>query len=346
MIRKLNPEFKSKWTNIFTVDVEDWYHILDIPSAPPQSAWDKLPSHVEANFLSFLDLFSERNVRVTCFFLGWIAEHFPQLVREAVKRGHEVASHGYAHRLVFQMSRQQFYEDAVTSRKLLEDVAGVAVQGYRAAGFSSTKDSPWFFEELVAAGYRYDSSIFPAKRGHGGNPVAQLEPYVVATRLGSIIEFPVTVADCFGKRLCFFGGGYLRVFPYWLIRAMANRVNDSGRVVNFYVHPREIDPEHPRLSMSFPRRFKSYVNLGSTRRKVGRILTDFSCTSFSEYLKSHGEPQTRVTVDSTTVPEVFLDDEKHARAAMESPHGALEREKLACDWGKARNSLRHTGSGD
>jgi polysaccharide deacetylase family protein (PEP-CTERM system associated) len=322
MIRKMNPEFKSRPKNIFTVDVEDWYHILDIPSAPPQSIWGKLPARVEANFLRLLDLFSERNVQVTCFFLGWIAEHFPQLVREAVKRGHEIASHGYAHRLVFQIGRPEFCEDAVKSRKLLEDVGGVAVQGYRAAGFSSTNDTPWFFEELAAAGYLYDSSIFPAKRGHGGDPLAQLEPYVVPTPSGPIIEFPVTVADCFGKRLCFFGGGYLRIFPYWLIRAMANRISDSGRSVNFYVHPREIDPGHPRLSMSFPRRFKSYVNLDSTQRKVGRILTDFSCTTFSEYLKSHGVPQGLATLGPATMPEVLLDDEKCTPTPIDSVHGA------------------------
>lgn len=342
----MNSDSNLKRKNIFTVDVEDWYHILDIPSAPALSTWDTLPSRVEANFHSLLDLFSERNVRVTCFFLGWIAEHFPQLVRETVKRGHEVASHGYAHRLVFQMSRQQFREDAVKSRKLLEDLAGMSVQGYRAAGFSTTKESPWFFDELVAAGYTYDSSIFPAERGHGGIPAASLEPYIVATQSGTFVEFPLTVADCFGRRLCFFGGGYLRVFPYWLIRTMAKQVIASGRSIIFYVHPREIDPEHPRLSMTLTRRFKSYINLDTTRAKVSRILRDFSCTSFSEYLKSQGAPQNQVTSDPVTMPEVFLDDEKRAWAATDSPFAAPEREKLVCDWGKARNSPRQTGNGD
>lgn len=342
----MNPDFNPERKNVFTVDVEDWYHILDIPSAPPLSTWDKLPSRVEANFLNLLDLFSERNVRVTCFFLGWIAERFPNLVCKAVERGHEVASHGYAHCLVFQMSRQQFQEDALKSRKLLEDLTGVGVQGYRAAGFSNTKQSPWFFEELATAGYLYDSSIFPAKRGHGGNPLAQREPYVVKTPSGEIIEFPVTVADCFGTRLCFFGGGYLRICPYSLIRTMAKRVRDSGQSVIFYVHPREVDPGHPRLAMSLTRRFKSYVNLTSTRSKVKRILADFPCTSFIEYLQLCGVPKRLVASDSMKIQGTFLDRDQRAQIPNDSQVFALEREKSACDWEKARNSQRQTGNGD
>lgn len=309
----------SKLKNIFTVDVEDWYHILDIPSAPAISAWASLPVRVEANFRNLLDLFSAKNVRTTCFFLGWIAERFPHLVREAAERGHEVASHGYAHRLVFEMTAQEFREDAMKSRKLLEDLCGVRVQGYRAAGFSSTKDSPWFFEELVAAGYEYDSSIFPAERGHGGIPLAPLEPHMVATPSGTIAEFPLTVADCLGTRLCFFGGGYLRLFPYTLIRKMAKQVMASERPVIFYVHPREIDPQHPRLPMKFSRRFKSYVNLRSTQEKVQRILRDFSCTSFHEHLKLHGMPKRVVTSDFATMPELFLNDNRPARDLTDSP---------------------------
>jgi len=281
----------SGFRGIFSVDVEDWYHILDIPSAPAMSGWEKLPARVESNFRRLLDLFSERNVRVTCFFLGWIAERFPHLVREAAGRGHEIASHGYAHELVFRMTPRQFREDAAKSRKVLEDLSGAMVCGYRAPGFSSTEESPWFFEELVAAGYQYDSSIFPAVRGHGGIPRAPVEPYVVSLPTGKIVEFPLTVADCMGTRLCFFGGGYLRLFPYWLVRKMGEKVSASGRPVIFYVHPREIDPEQPRLPMSAARRFKSYVNLNGTRRKIERILQDFSCTTFAEHLRTYGMPK-------------------------------------------------------
>ena len=270
--------------SIFSVDVEDWFHILDIPSAPPLASWGSLPSRVERNFARLLDLFAEHDVKVTCFFLGWVAERFPHLVTRAVGEGHEIASHGYAHRLVYEMGRDRFYEDAVRARKLLEDLSGAPVLGYRSAGFSVRRDTGWFFEELARAGYQYDSSVFPASRGHGGIDRFRREPHRLVSHGASILEFPITVADLFGKPLCFFGGGYLRLFPYPLIHRMAKRVLGEGRPVMFYIHPREIDPAHPRLPMSAPRRFKSYVNLASTEAKVRRILRAFPVTTFRDYL--------------------------------------------------------------
>lgn len=315
-----NPATQS----IFTVDVEDWYHILDVPSAPALEQWAALPARVESNFSRLLDLFSERNVRVTCFFLGWIAQRFPHLVREAVERGHEIASHGYAHKLVYQMSPAEFCEDASKSRKLLEDLSGSRVEGYRAAGFSSTKDSPWFFEKLVEAGYQYDSSIFPGARGHGGNSQAPLAPHVLRTAIGDIVEFPITLAEFLGARLCFFGGGYLRLFPYSLIRRMANQVCAAGRPVIFYVHPREIDPEHPRLEMKASRRFKSYVNLSSTQTKLERILGDFSCTTFRDHLQRNKLPQMTITTDFARQPEVRPNG-RPAQDIPDSPAATVKR---------------------
>lgn len=271
--------------SVLSVDVEDWFHILDIPGGPPLSEWDGLPSRVEENFLRLLDLFARHRSTVTCFFLGWVAERFPHLVREAAARGHEIASHGYTHRLVYEMSRDEFHEDAVRSRKVLEDLAGTQVVGYRSAGFSATQRTPWFFEVLAEAGYRYDSSVFPAARGHGGMESASRRPHRTGEDGAGIFEFPITVADFFGKPLCFFGGGYLRLFPYWLIRRMSHRVLGEGRPVLFYIHPREVDPSHPRLPMSAPRRFKTYVNLGSTEQKLERILSEFPVTTFRALLE-------------------------------------------------------------
>ncbi|MBZ5726900.1 MAG: polysaccharide deacetylase family protein [Acidobacteriia bacterium] len=273
--------------SIFSVDVEDWFHILDVPRTPPLSAWRDLPSRVERNFLRLLDLFAAHEVKVTCFFLGWVAERFPHLVRRAAGEGHEIASHGYAHRLVYELGRTRFYEDAVRARKLLEDIVGAPVLGYRSAGFSVRQDTLWFFAALVEAGYRYDSSVFPAARGHGGIDAFRREPHLLTAEGATILEFPITVADLAGKPLCFFGGGYLRIFPYWLIRRMGRQVLGEGRPVVFYIHPREIDPQHPRLPMSAQRRFKSYVNLRSTESKVKRILRDFPLTTFRDYLALH-----------------------------------------------------------
>jgi polysaccharide deacetylase family protein (PEP-CTERM system associated) len=279
----MNPESKV----IFSVDVEDWFHILDLPATPNLDEWGHFPSLVEKNFLRLLDLFSEANARVTCFFLGWVAERFPSLVREAANRGHEIASHGYAHRLVYSFQPTEFREDAVRSRRIIEDVTGLPVLGYRSPGFSVTAKSPWFFDELLAAGYRYDSSVFPAVRAHGGLANAQKSPHRITVENGTMTEIPITVSSFAGKSMCFFGGGYLRLFPYPLIKRMTNKVLNEGRPVVFYVHPREIDPKHPRLPMGAMRQFKSYVNLHTTEPKIRRILQQFPVTTFCNYLRKH-----------------------------------------------------------
>ena len=267
---------------IFSVDVEDWFHILDVPGAPDISAWSTLPSRVEANFHRLLDLFSEADRQVTCFFVGWIAERFPHLVREAVARGHEIASHSYAHRLAYSMTRSEFRADALRSRQLLEDISGTAVIGYRAPGFSSTAAIPWFFRELRACGYLYDSSVFPARHGHGGSPTSVTRPHLVED--GALIEIPASVAQVGPMRMCFFGGGYLRLFPYNLIRSMGKRLMADGGSLIFYIHPRELDPAHPRIPMPIHRRFKSYVNLHTTEAKIRNIVRDFPVTSCREFL--------------------------------------------------------------
>ena len=271
-------------TCIFSVDVEDWFHILDLPSAPRPAQWDSLPSRVEQAFLRLLDLFSERDVQVTCFFLGWVARRFSHLVKEADKRGHEIASHGCLHRLVYEMTRSEFLEDAIESRKILEDIVGRRVFGYRSAGFSVVEETPWFFDALIEAEYRYDSSVFPAKRGHGGLRTDQLAPFFVRSPSGGLIEFPITVAKIVGMPICFFGGGYLRLFPLSLIEAMTSRVLAEGRPVVFYIHPREVDPSHPRLPMSLGRRFKSYVNLKATETKIKGLLRRFPMTTFRSFI--------------------------------------------------------------
>jgi polysaccharide deacetylase family protein (PEP-CTERM system associated) len=273
--------------SIFSIDVEDWYHILDVPSAPALPQWDGLPARVEGNFLRMLDLLAEKGARATCFFIGHVARRFPNLVREAKARGHEIASHSWAHQLVYTMTPADFLEDAKRSREVLEDISGSPVLGFRASGFSVTESTPWFFEKLVEAGYAYDSSTFPAARGHGGLKGGQLEPYGRGTPSGPLVEFPVTVAEVLGKRLCFFGGGYLRLFPYPVVKRMSRVVLAEGRPVIFYVHPREIDPEHPRLPMSASRRFKTYVNLDTTEAKIRSILTDFPVTTFGDYLNEN-----------------------------------------------------------
>lgn len=273
--------------SIFSVDVEEWFHILDVPSTPAIAAWAGLEPRVEKSFRAMLDVFAEKQVRATLFFLAWVVERYPHLVKEAVAGGHEIASHGYAHELVYRQDRATFLADITKAKRIIEQAAGVAVRGYRAPGFSVTAETPWFFDAVAEAGYAYDSSIFPGERGHGGLPGAQAVPHVVPTAHGELVEFPVSLASMFGKPMYFFGGGYLRFFPYRLMLAKAKAVLAEQRPVVFYLHPREVDPGHPRLPMSAKRRFMTYHNLRSTMPKMRRLFDDLPMTTFGELMEQH-----------------------------------------------------------
>ena len=268
--------------SVFSVDVEEWFHILDVSSTPALAEWGALESRVEKSFRSMLDVFAEKKVRTTLFFLAWVVERYPHLVREAMAGGHEIASHGYAHELVYRQDRATFSADIRKAKDIIEQVAGIAVRGYRAPGFSVTKDTPWFFDAVAEAGYAYDSSIFPGERGHGGMPGALATPHVVSTGHGDLVEFPISLSSLFGKPMYFFGGGYLRFFPYALILSRAKQVLKEERPVVFYLHPREVDPEHPQLPMSAKRRFMTYHDLRSTMPKMRRLFDDLPMTTFGD----------------------------------------------------------------
>ncbi len=273
--------------SVLSIDVEDWFHILDLPTSPDVAGWSAMPSRVEGNFRRLLDLLDRNRTSATCFFLGWVAERFPSLVKEAVARGHEVASHGYSHQLVYGMKPETFLEDIRRAKSIIEDAAGVTVRGYRCPGFSVTAETPWFFEKVREAGYLYDSSVFPGSRGHGGLGAGRLEPHLIHTPAGDLVELPITLSEVFGKRMCFFGGGYLRLFPYRLIHERAQAVLRENRPIIFYLHPREIDPDQPRMEMPLVRRFKCYVNLDTTEQKLTRITRDFTLTTFDRWIDRH-----------------------------------------------------------
>jgi polysaccharide deacetylase family protein (PEP-CTERM system associated) len=270
--------------SVFTIDVEEWFHILELRSSPAPDTWHRLESRVERNIERLLELTAQQRVCATFFFVGWIARRYPHLVRAVASQGHEIGSHSDLHEMAHELGRVGFARDAASTRLLLEDIAGTPVIGYRAPGFSLTIATPWMFEELARAGYLYDASAFPAPRRHGGLIASPRCPYGVVTRYGLVFEFPATVVEVCGQVLSFFGGGYLRLFPYPLVRAMAYRVVQEGRLLVWYIHPREIDPTHPRLRMSLRRRFKTYVNLDTTAHKIERLLSEFGSTSFAKYL--------------------------------------------------------------
>lgn len=278
---------------IFSVDVEDWFHIPGLPDTPELPGWGSLPSRVETNFMQLLDIFSRKNIQVTCFFLGWVAQKFTHLVKEAKERGHEIASHGYSHKLAYEMSENEFLQDISKAKDIIENISGSAVLGYRAPGFSVTKDTPWFFDKLMEAGYVYDSSVFPAARVFGGLKTDRYAPYIISGNSGQIVEFPITAIEIFGKPFCFFGGGYLRLSPYFIIEKMGLRVIKEKRPIIFYIHPREIDPGQPRLNMCMRRKFNSYINLKTTKNKIMRILDKFEVVTFSNFIREYGTGKVR-----------------------------------------------------
>lgn len=274
---------------VLTIDVEDWFHILDSPVAPPIAEWERQPSRVVQNVESMLEILSACNVRATFFFLGWIAERFPDLVRKVFSLGHEIASHGYGHELVSTLTLQEFSIDITRTREILESITGSPVLGYRAPGFSLPA-TPEYFEALGQAGYSYDSSLFPGHHSHAGKRLCPLEPHEVPQSNGTpLTEFPVSMVQVMGRRYCVFGGGYMRLAPYPLIRRAARHVMQQGRPVIFYVHPREIDPAQPRLPLSASRRFRTYVNLKTTERKLRQLLSEFEFATLAQLLKDERE---------------------------------------------------------
>ncbi len=285
---------RSNLANCMTVDVEDWFHILDIAAAPDLRAWARLDGRVVANTERLLDLFAAHGVHGTFFVLGWVGERHPQLVRAIQAAGHEVASHGYAHQLVTGLTPAEFRADVRRARAALEDASGAAVRGYRAPGFSITRATLWALEVLAEEGYAFDASLFPGRHGHGGLPGAPMDPFAIDMAGGRLLEFPMTQADILGRRLCFSGGGYLRLLPLPVIATMARRLNAAGRPVVYYTHPREIDPAQPRLPMPPLRRFKSYVNLRSTAAKLRHIARSGPFQRMGDWLRSAELPTLRV----------------------------------------------------
>jgi polysaccharide deacetylase family protein (PEP-CTERM system associated) len=269
--------------NVLTIDVEDWYHILDSPVVPNMGSWGSMESRVEQNMLRILELLERSGVKATFFWLGWMAERHRSLVLMCRKAGHEIASHGYAHVLPYKIGPNSFREDANRAKVILEDIVGETVLGYRAPGFGITNETRWAFEIIKELGYSYDSSVFPGVRGHGGIPGASLEPYIIKTNSGFLLECPIPAVKVFGRRLFLFGGGYLRLAPRFLIYWGFNKLHSKGQSVIIYIHPREIDPEHPRLPLSMIRRFKSYVNIRGTLPKLEWMCERYTFGTMREF---------------------------------------------------------------
>ena len=264
--------------NAFSVDVEDWYQVADFEAVVRFDAWDDYESRVARNTDKVLQLCADAGIKGTFFILTWNVERHPAIVRRIVDAGHEVASHGYAHRLIYTQTPAEFREDVTRAKKLLEDASGTPVLGYRAPSFSVTTRSLWALDELLDAGYRYDSSVFPVRDSLYGLPGASRFPYVIRERAGrQLVEFPITTTRAFGRNLPLGGGGYLRLLPYrymWWGMRRVNRAEQQASVV--YVHPWEVDPDHPRMQTAGRRGFSThYVGLARTEHKLRKLFRDF-----------------------------------------------------------------------
>jgi polysaccharide deacetylase family protein (PEP-CTERM system associated) len=260
--------------NALTCDVEDYFQVSAFAPHIERDKWDSHPCRVERNVERLLDLFARNGARATFFTLGWIAQRYPGVVRSIVAGGHELASHGYGHLRASEMSRDAFVQDITSARKLLEDLGGVAVHGYRAPSFSIGRTNLWAFDCLADAGYRYSSSVYPVRHDHYGMPDAPRFPYRPHAQL---VEIPVTTTRLFGNNLPAGGGGYFRLAPYRLSEWMIRRVNRvDGQPAIFYFHPWEIDPEQPRVpGVGLKTRFRHYVNLRRTENRLAQLLRDF-----------------------------------------------------------------------
>ncbi|MEX0866463.1 MAG: XrtA system polysaccharide deacetylase [Pirellulales bacterium] len=274
--------------NAFSIDVEDYFQVSAFESDVPRVAWSSFEPRVERNTRRLLALLAEQQVRATFFVLGWTAEQFPDLVREIVAAGHELGSHGYWHRLIYQQTPAAFREDIVKARAVLEEIGQVKVDVYRAPSFSITNRSLWALDELAAAGYRLDSSIFPVHHDRYGLPDAKTEPHVIRTDNGEIEEFPMAVKRFGRLNWPLSGGGYFRLLPVAVSIRYLRQINQRrGLPFVFYIHPWEIDPEQPRIAArSRAARFRHYVNLSSTERKLRRLVTEFRFTTVSEAWRS------------------------------------------------------------
>ena len=276
-------------TNALTIDVEDYFQVSALAPYIPRDQWDSRECRVERNVDRILQMLDERQTRATFFTLGWIAERYPHLVRRIVDGGHEVASHGYGHERASDLNAADFSADVGRAKKMLEDISGHEVKGYRAPSFSIGASNLWAFDCLELAGYRYSSSIYPIRHDHYGMPDAPRFAHRVRSGL---LELPVTTARFFNRNWPASGGGYFRLLPYPLSRWLLQKVNELDRqAAIFYFHPWEIDAGQPRIpGISAKTRFRHYVNLQHTEGRLRRLLADFKWGRMDEvFLVDHAQ---------------------------------------------------------
>ena len=272
--------------NALSIDIEDWFQVSDFEEQVRFADWDQYESRIVRNTRRLLTLLAAHNVRATFFILTWNAERLPELVREINEAGHEIATHGYAHRLIYTQTPQEFRQDIARSLTTLEGITGKKVLGYRAPSFSITKASLWALDILLELGLQYDSSIFPVRDHLYGIPHSERFPFIVRQNEScALIEFPLSTVRVGRWNLPLGGGAYLRLLPYGFFRWGIQRLNDGGHPAILYLHPWEIDPGQPRLAIRGKRGYSShYLSLEKTEQKLTHLLQDFSFAPVREVL--------------------------------------------------------------
>ncbi len=272
---------KNSRLNAMTVDVEDYFHVSAFENVISPSDWGTLSVRVEDNTNRLLDLFERKSVKCTFFTLGWVAKKCPSIIKRIIDEGHELASHGQNHKRATLMTRDDFRADLLESKKILEDVSGTKVIGYRAPSFSINEDNTWVYDELREAGFIYSSSTYPIEHDLYGVPSW---PRFKNVRPEGIIEIPIPTLNVKDRNVGIGGGGYFRLYPYWLSRNRIRKyMNEESHPYNFYFHPWEIDPNQPKVNgASLRSKFRHYMNLSRMEGKLDRLTDDFSWTTMAK----------------------------------------------------------------
>jgi polysaccharide deacetylase family protein (PEP-CTERM system associated) len=263
--------------NAMTVDVEDYFQVSAFAAHIPRESWESIPCRVEKNIDRILNLLDEKQTKATFFTLGWIADRYPAMVKSIVSNGHELASHGWAHQRISDQKPEEFLDDIIRSKALLEDISGQKVLGYRAPSFSIGSNTLWALDLLEEAGYRYSSSIYPIKHDHYGMPDAPRFAFYPKNN-GGLLELPVTTVRLFKRNIPAGGGGYFRFWPYAFSHWLLQRINHLEKhSAIFYFHPWEIDYEQPRQKgINAKTRFRHYFNIRHMENRVKALTRDFS----------------------------------------------------------------------
>jgi len=273
--------------NGLSFDLEDWYQVLYFDAHFSRDQWAECESRLEPVTRRLLRILDEYGAKATFFVLGWNAERMPRLIEAIHRRGHEIGSHGFDHHLIYRQGREAFASDLGRSLRVLQDITGLPVKGFRAPSFSITRESTWAFSVLLEHGIVYDSSVLPARRPYCGIPGTPSRPWRFASPDGrTLIEAPPSTLSLLGWSLPFGGGGYFRLLPYPLVRLGLRRANRAGIPAVVYLHPWELDPSQPRVPVRWLHRFQHYVNLDRTEAKLRRLLSDFKFVPYSHMIET------------------------------------------------------------